>query len=117
NRSGAGPLLVGAAGTVPELELGAVGGVAVLHVDAPVGGYVHQVAGGRQGEPLYRVAVAGDQLDRCAVGECAAGRVHALAHGTHRAVAVRRPLLRGSAVAVIRLQPGSVHRVGARNVD
>jgi len=42
--SGTGPLLVGGAGAVPELELRAVGGVALHDVHASVGGDVDEVA-------------------------------------------------------------------------
>ena len=91
-----GPLLVGRAGAVPQLQLGAVGGVVVLDVQALVGRVVDQVAGGVQGPLLGGHGVeAVPQVHDGAVGGGAVGHVQALAERLDRAVVGPRPGLVG----------------------
>src|SRR5215469_6951419 len=80
-----GPLLVAAAVAVPDLELGAVGGVERRIVEAPAGDRVDEHAVHRQ--PLLAAgAAAGPQLDQGAVTGPAADDIQALAHDADGAV-------------------------------
>src|ERR1700753_2809172 len=95
--SGYGPLLVAAAVTGPQVQLGALGGVEPRVVQALTGHRVDQFA--VDGQPLLvGAAVAGPLLDQRAVGGAGPGHVQALAVDADGAVAVHGPGLGGRVV-------------------
>src|ERR1700761_1985774 len=118
--SGYGPLLVAAAVTGPQVELGALGGVERRIVEALAGHRVDQLAVDRQ-PLLVGAAVTGPLLDEGAIGGPGPGHVQALAVDADGAVAVHGPGL-GGRVAVAGPQlhlgaragraAGDVHAVG-----
>src|SRR5688572_13874688 len=85
-----GPLLVGAAVAVPQVELRAVGRGEARNVETAAGDRVAVAA--VEGLPdLVGAAVAGPELHLGAVGRAEAGGVEALAHGAQGAVGVGGP--------------------------
>src|ERR1700753_597494 len=114
--SGYGPLLVAAAVTGPQVELGALGGVKRRIVEPLAGHGVDQLAVDRQ-PLLVGAAVAGPLLDEGAVGGTGPGHVQALAGDAAGAVAVHGPGLGGRvAVAGPQLHLGARAGRGASDV-
>src|ERR1700761_5843752 len=112
-----GPLLVGAAGAVPDLELRARGRRPACVVETLVGLRVVQLAVGLGDEHLRAGAVAGVQVHRGPVGCPAAVDIQALPEGVQGAARLdHRPLLGVGPVAGVDLHRGEVGAVRAADV-
>src|SRR5256886_13878362 len=111
------PLLVRAAGAVPDLQRGTVGRRRPGRVQALVGLRVDDVVGAGDGPLLGAGAVAVPELHPRAVGGGTGGDVHALAERADRAVGTHGPALGAGAVARPELDPGAVRGIGSGDVD
>src|ERR1700732_3962986 len=114
---GQGPLLVGAAAAVPDLQPGSVGRADPGGVETATRLRIHQRAAGLWLPLLGAGAVTVVQLRLRAVRRAATGQVHALTQRPKRAVPGDGPALRGRAVAVIELHRGAIGGVRAGHVD
>src|SRR6201992_1022942 len=113
-----GPLLVGAAGAVPDLELRARGRRPACVVETLVGLRVVQLAVGLGDEHLRAGAVAVVQVHRGPVGCPAAVDIQALPEGVQGAARLdHRPLLGVGPAAGVDLHRGEVGAVRAADVD